>query len=152
MAKTIGYMVTWSTYGSWLQGDNRRYVKDGQTLLPNEKLQEANKKLLAKEPVELTFNQRRIVEEAIRYKANTFGQKIYAMAIRKKHVHLVAEYIPRPIDIIVQRYKSCAVRALRKDGMQGQVWTTGFDKRYCFDMDTLERKINYVNNHFRKNI
>ena len=28
----IAYMVTWTTYGSWLQGDKRGYVKDGQIL------------------------------------------------------------------------------------------------------------------------
>ena len=29
MAKTLGYMITWTTYGTWLQGDERGYVKDG---------------------------------------------------------------------------------------------------------------------------
>jgi REP element-mobilizing transposase RayT len=151
MAKTIGYMVTWTTYGSWLQGDKRRYVKDGQTLPPNEKLAEANTKTLTKDAVQLSFEQRRIAEEAIRQKANQFGQRIYAMSVCAKHVHLVAEYIPSPIGLVVQRYKSCAVRALRKEGIQGRVWTTGFDKQYCFDADTLQRKINYVNNNHRKN-
>ena len=26
MPKTIGCMLTWTMYGSWLQGDERRYV------------------------------------------------------------------------------------------------------------------------------
>ncbi len=30
MGKFIGYMVTWATYGSWLQGDKRGYVKNGK--------------------------------------------------------------------------------------------------------------------------
>ncbi len=25
----IGYMLTWTTYGSWLQGDERGWRKDG---------------------------------------------------------------------------------------------------------------------------
>jgi REP element-mobilizing transposase RayT len=150
MAKTIGYMVTWTTYGSWLQGNKRKYVKDGQILPPDEKLEDANLKSLTKNPVQLTFNQRRIVEEAIRQKAIQFGQRIYALSVGAKHVHLVAEYIPRPIGIIVQRYKSCAVRALRKDGIKGRIWTTGFDKRYCFDINSLKRRINYVNNNHRR--
>jgi REP element-mobilizing transposase RayT len=150
MAKTIGYMVTWTTYGTWLQGNERPYVKDGEILPSNKELADANSKALTKDPVRLSFNQRCIVEEAIRQKAIQFGQRIYALAVRAKHVHLVAEYIPRPIGIVVQRYKSCAVRALRKDGIQGRVWTTGFNKRYCFDADTLQQKIDYVNDHFRK--
>ena len=150
MANTIGYMVTWTTYGSWLQGNKRKYVKDGQILPRDEELEEANLKSLTKDPVQLSFNQRRIVEEAIRQKAGQFRQRIYALSVCAKHVHLVAEYIPRPIGIVVQRYKSCAVRALRKDGMQGRIWTTGFDKRYCFDTNTLQRRINYVNNNHRR--
>jgi REP element-mobilizing transposase RayT len=148
MAKTIGYMVTWTTYGSWLQGDKRKYVKDGEILPPNEELADANSKALTEDAVQLSFNQRRIAEEAIRQQAIQFGQRIYALSVCAKHVHLVAEYIPRPIGIVVQRYKSCAVYALRKNGMQGRVWTAGFNKRYCFDANTLQIKINYVNkNH-----
>ncbi|MGD0552773.1 MAG: hypothetical protein ABSB25_08985 [Sedimentisphaerales bacterium] len=151
MAKTIGYMVTWTTYGSWLQGDKRKYVKDGEILPPNEDLADANSKALTKDAVQLSFNQRRIAEEAIRQKAIQLGQRIYALKVCAKHVHLVAEYIPRPIGIVVQRYKSCAVRALRRNGMQGRVWTAGFNKRYCFDTNTLQIKINYVNKNHPKN-
>jgi hypothetical protein len=32
MPKIAAYMVTWTTYGSWLPGDERGYVKDGQIL------------------------------------------------------------------------------------------------------------------------
>jgi len=152
MAKTLGYMVTWTTYGTWLQGDNRRYVKDGQVVPANNALAAANMRALTKNPMRLSFNQRRIVEDAIRQKAIRFGQQIYALAVRTSHVHLVVEYIPRPVGVVVQRYKNCAVRALRKMGVQGRVWTNGFDKRYCFDSGTLQRKINYVNSHFRKHI
>ncbi len=29
MAKTLGYMVTLTTYGTWLQGNEKGFVKDG---------------------------------------------------------------------------------------------------------------------------
>jgi len=38
MSKTLGYMLTWTTYGTWLQGDERGYVKDGQVLRGDKKL------------------------------------------------------------------------------------------------------------------
>ena len=31
-------MVTWTTFGSWLQGDERGYVKNGQILKGDEKI------------------------------------------------------------------------------------------------------------------
>ena len=148
MPKTIAYMVTWTTYGTWLQGNKRPYVKDGQILPPNEELAEANSKTLTKDAVRLSSGQRRIVEEAIRQKAVRFGQRIYALSVCGKHVHLVAEYIPKPIDFVVQHYKAAGLMALRKIGIRGKVWTKGFDKRYCFDEATLHKKIEYVNRHF----
>jgi len=42
MAKTVGYMVTWTTYGTWLQGDRRGYVRDGQVLGEDKTLHDAN--------------------------------------------------------------------------------------------------------------
>jgi len=29
MAKTLGYMITWTTYGTWLQGGEKGFVKNG---------------------------------------------------------------------------------------------------------------------------
>jgi len=42
MGKLIGYMVTWTTYGSWLQGDKRGYVKNGEILLAEKILEKSN--------------------------------------------------------------------------------------------------------------
>jgi len=148
MARTLAYMVTWTTYGTWLQGD-RKYVKNGQILPPNKSLAAANVRALTKKPVRLSFHQRQVVEEAIHRQAVRFDQRIYALVVCTNHVHLLAEYIPRPIGIVVQRYKKCAVHSLRGIGIQGRVWTSGFDKRYCFDEGAIQRRINYVNSHFR---
>jgi hypothetical protein len=35
MANTLGFMITWTTYGSWLQGEKKGYVKDGVTYKEN---------------------------------------------------------------------------------------------------------------------
>jgi REP element-mobilizing transposase RayT len=148
MANTIAYMVTWTTYGTWLQGDERRYVKDGETLLPDNDLAESNRQALEKEPVRFDKKHRQIVEDAIRQKAEQFGQQIHAIAVCSNHVHLLVSYIARPIEFVVQHYKAAGLMALRESGIQGKVWTKGFDKRYCFDQATLQKKIEYVNRHF----
>lgn len=44
MKVMIGYMVTWTTYGTWLQGDKRGYVKNGKILARNDKLKSANQR------------------------------------------------------------------------------------------------------------
>ena len=42
MGLLIGYMLTWTTYGSWLQGDKRGYVKNGEILGSNPELYKSN--------------------------------------------------------------------------------------------------------------
>jgi REP element-mobilizing transposase RayT len=147
MANTIGYMVTWTTYGTWLQGDKRKYVKDGKILPADKELAETNRRNLKKEPVQLNNLQKQIIENAIREEAVRFGQQIYALKVCAKHIHLVVKYIPKPVELMVQHYKSIAFMALRKTGITGQIWTKGFNTRYCFDENMLQTKIKYVNNH-----
>lgn len=143
-------MVTWTTYGTWLQGNKRPYVKDGQILEVNEPLAAANKEALEKDPVLFNREHCRIVEEAIRQKAVQFDQQICALAVCSDHIHLLVAYIPKPIDFVVQHYKAAGLIALRKVGIHGKVWTKGFNKRYCFDEATLQKKTEYVNRHFRR--
>jgi hypothetical protein len=47
MAKTVGYMITFTTYGTWLQGDKRGYVKDGKEFDSNKELLDANRKAMS---------------------------------------------------------------------------------------------------------
>ena len=133
MAKTVAYTITWTTYGTWLQGDERGYVKNGQIFPPNQSLEDSNNQNLSKEPVRLSDTHRQIVQNAILEKAKQLNQKIYALFVSSNHVHIVAEYIPMPIGLVTRHYKSSAQVVLRKAGLSGRIWTKGFDKRYCFD-------------------
>ena len=147
MAKTLGYMITWTTYGTWLQGDERGYVKNG-TIRPESKvLRETNKQLQRQAAIRLSKAQRKLVHEAIIKEAERQGQPIYAVAVRSNHVHLVAEYIPQPLSTLLAYYKRAARLALHTTGLDGKVWAKGYDKRFCFDQATLEKRIEYVNSH-----
>ena len=147
MANTLGYMVTWTTYGSWLQGDKRKFVKVGKILPPDFNLRETNLQNLQKPPVSLTPAQIQIVNQAIIDKAEKLRQEILAMSIREKHVHIIIAYDGTPIEDSVRHYKNAALVALRKEGFTGRVWSTGFNKRFCFDERALQNCINYVTRH-----
>ena len=147
MPKTLGYHITWTTYGTWLQGDKRRYVKDGEILPANEALLQANKNVQVQEAVRLSNIQKETVRQAILREAVMQKQRIYALSVQSNHIHLVAEYTPQPIEKIVAYYKNAGRLALKTVGCDGKVWTAGYDKRFCFDKETLERKIRYVQNH-----
>ena len=152
MARTLGYMITWTTYGTWLQGDKRGFVKNGKTYAANQSLADSNKQDLSNNPVRLSKTHRAIAAHAIFEKAGRLDQKILALTVCSNHVHLVAEYVPTPIGRIVSHYKNSAQAALRKAGLAGRVWTKGFDKRYCFDEQALKSRIDYVNSHNQNTI
>lgn len=143
----IGYMVTWTTYGTWLQGDSRGYVKDGQVCPEDDGLRQANVRKLKAGPVEFARCHRQIVRDAILTEARTLGQQVYALAVWSNHVHIVAQRISESIEAVVSHYKNAARLALQPDGFVGKVWTRGFDKRFCFDEDQLRRRIEYVRAH-----
>lgn len=147
MAKIIGYMITWTMYGRWLQGDERGYVKKGEVLPKNKSLRKANIARQAGETVKLNQKERRIVLKAIEDEAKRLGQKMYSIAVCSNHIHLVLGYDEREIGELVRNYKNAGYFALRKNGFIGRVWTKGYDKRYCYDEESLKARTKYVVGH-----
>ena len=147
MAKTLGHLITWTTYGSWLQGDKRGYVKDGVIREGNPKLQCANKEHQLQDAVFLSKAQREIVRKGITEETKALGHHVHALSVGRDHVHVVLEYNPEPVSRIVALYKKAGRMALKRAGHNGRIWTRGYDKRFCFDRDSLHRRITYVQNH-----
>jgi hypothetical protein len=65
MSKIVGYMLTWTTYGSWLPGDERRYVADGKITEGDKDVFERNKKRQKKETVKLKRSEKQLVRNVI---------------------------------------------------------------------------------------
>jgi REP element-mobilizing transposase RayT len=104
-------------------------------------------KKLEHKPVKLGQRGKEIVRNAIIEAAKRFEQKILAIAAYSNHVHIVCEYVDVPIGVIAGYYKNAGRIALQKSGFEGKVWTSGFDKRFCFDDKELKARVNYVNKH-----
>ena len=147
MAKMIGFMATWTTYRTWLQGDKRGYVKNGITLGTNAQLEKSNEQLLKHEKMIIPKNLRKTVENAILKEAERIGQKVYAIVVCSNHVHVVAESTNERCGYSIGRLKRAATKALREYGFIDNVWTKGYDKRYCYSQDELETRIKYVQRH-----
>jgi len=147
MVTTLGYMVTWTTYGTWLQGEKKGYVKKGKILGERDNLRKSNAEKLSQKPVRLKVREKEIVKRVILEKAQQVGHRILAIAVCSNHVHMVAAYDGRGVEKLVSRYKNAAYFALRKDGFTGRVWTRGYDKRYCFDEESLLTRVDYVKGH-----
>lgn len=147
MGKIVGYMVTWTTYGTWLQGDKRGYVTKGKILGGNKNIKEICRKLQKQPAVILNKEEKKTVRQAILKESEKIGQTIKALAVRTSHVHLVAVPCCESIEEIVSRYKNVAMFALYNLGREGRIWTRGFDKRFCFTEDEFNTKTNYAQKH-----
>jgi REP element-mobilizing transposase RayT len=147
MAKTVGYMITFSTYGTWLQGESRGFVTDGEVRGENIALKKSNVKNLTRAAVRLGRREKGIVRDAIIEAAKRFKQKILAIEVYSNHVHIVCEYVDVPINVIAGYYKNAGRVALQKNGFKGRVWTKGFDRRFCFNEKELKARVDYVNKH-----
>ena len=148
MGRMIGYMLTWSTYGSWLQGDEKGYVKCGKVLGGNRALENSNLASLVKERVFLTDPQRKVVRDAILEEAARYGQQVHALSVLSDHVHLVLGCIDRfSIERAVRCYKNATISVMVASGFAGKVWTKGYDKRFCYDEQSLRARIAYVRRH-----
>ena len=147
MKRMIGFMATWTTYGTWLQGHKKGYVKNGTILDANPKLELSNNESLKHDKIKIPKHLRETVKKTIIKEAEQIGQKIYAITVCSNHVHVVAESIGAKCGYSVGRFKKQATKELRKYGFENKVWTKGFDKRYCYNERELDNKIKYVQRH-----
>jgi len=147
MGKTLGYHITFTTYGTWLQGDKRGWVKDGKIYEGDCELYNMSEKQVEGKQVLLGKNERDVVRETICRKAESIGEKILAILVWSNNVHIVIKYSGRPVEELVRIFKNSAAVALRGNEFKGRVWTRGFDKRFCFDDNALRARIEYVNGH-----
>jgi len=147
MSKIVGYMVTWTTYGSWLPGDERRYAAKGQILQGDFKTLERNKKRQKSPTVKLNKQEIKLIRQVILNEAERISHEIVALTVCTNHVHLTSRTNTKSIEDLVGRYKSLTTRALWVLGRKGRIWTKGYDKRFCFTEEELTRKIKYVHKH-----
>jgi REP element-mobilizing transposase RayT len=147
MGKLIGYMLTWTTYGTWLQGESKGYVKGGEILGENQKLRRKNLEEMSGEKVILGERDRKIIHDAILSEGPRMKQDILALNVCSNHVHIVLRSSNEDISEVVKRFKKAAYFALRENGFVGKAWTRGYDKRFCFDEESLQARVGYVERH-----
>ena len=147
MCEKYHTLSTFTTYGTWLEGEEKGYVKKGKVLEGDKKLREKSRANQKQETVRLTKKQKLLVNNAIREEAVRGGENILALAVFTNHVHVVVSDSDTPIDKMVSRFKKAGYFALRKNGFTGKVWTRGYNKKYCFDVESLKGRIAYVEKH-----
>ncbi len=145
MSDTLAIMITMTTYGTWLRGDARGWVDDGVIYPPNPELEDADRVRLKHPVFRLPTDQLMNVGQWIGQSLiQRLEQQILAMTVQTWHVHFVIKATSVPVGRVIK----CAKDAVRWGLQPNQpIWTEGYDKQYCFDEESVRRRIRYVERH-----
>ena len=142
----IAYFLTWTTYGSWLPGDQRGWQsKDDVGVQPPSRRFESTAKGRMKEgPFLLTKKDRCAVADTVKSHCQIRGWLLHAVNARSNHVHVVVSATCDP-DTIVEQFKAWSSRKLKSDhSVRKRFWTEGSSKRWINHEDDLDSAIEYV--------
>jgi len=154
MAHPIGYLLTWTTYGTWLPGDRRGWVNRLNNCPgidvnpPCPRLEEAARRQMKSPDVHLTPEQRQIVAFAIREVCRFRNWELAEVNCRFNHVHAVVRCAEAPADKVREQFKAYATRAMRAAGhfLCENVWTRGGSARGLYTEESFAAACEYVRN------
>jgi len=145
----LAYFITWTVYGTFLQGDARGWRRRGAGIQPPQpRLAEWRQDRLRHSIVLLTPEQRGVVAAEAERLSRFRQWQLWAVAARTNHVHVVVTAAHHSGDVVRDQLKANCTRVLRTDWPLFQdrpVWTTGGDWRCINSEDDLEHAIAYVN-------
>lgn len=152
MGQTLAYMLTWTTYGTWMHGDKRGSVDRNNAchgmeyLLPDPRREDACQKLMKSPPVVLLPEQRQIIEQAIERHCAIRDWMLIAVNCRSNHIHVLVSTDGTLPERVMSELKAYATRALRQNrwNSEGKVWTRGGSTRYIKSPVSLESAKQYV--------
>jgi len=159
--------ITWTTYGTWLPGDERGHVSN--TLLPgggfvpkenrlgvDARKDDAFTREQAKSQqnwnsVWLTPDEAFTAVAALANAASKRNWRILRAAAMSNHVHVVVTNCPDDGPAVRRIFKGNAHAELSTArGKTLRWWTTGGSDRYLHDIESIEASIQYVANQHGK--
>jgi REP element-mobilizing transposase RayT len=155
IGKALGYFITWTTYGTWLSGDARGWVKKGRAGVqaPDWRVEDQARERMIEDAVVLTVSQRAIVERTIQVHCDIRKWKLHVVNARTNHVHVVVTADRDPKHVMNQ-FKAWCSRKLSDDaGLKVVVatnagrrhwFTEGGDNDVLYDEEHLRNVIRYV--------
>ena len=156
MTAPLGYLITWTTYGTWLHGDERGWVESGvYGIQPPDpqRLAIASGRMTAP-AVTLGAAQRQVVEATIRQHCRVWGWELHAVNVRSNHVPVVVNADRTPEEVMRQFKAWCSRRLTEAEGpsKEGKPpkdgarrwWTEHGSTKWINDEEYLENAVRYV--------
>ena len=147
MAVAIAFFSTWTTYGTWLPGDERGWFQSKRGWRePDQRRAFSAALRMTADAVVLTEVQRRLVEAVIAEHATFRGWELHAVNCRTNNAHVVVSASDRSIEVPREQFKAWTNRRLkeRSGGERVDWWTErGWDV-YIDDPEELAAVVQYV--------
>lgn len=151
----IAYHIVWTTYGTWLPGDARGWVKKGTLGIqgPDPKREQQARAHMAESDVVLDAGQRALVEQVIRDHCGIRNWTLHAVNVRSNHIHVVVTADRDPGNVMNQFKAWCSRKLSDAAGLKHIVgvkagrrhwFTEGGNKEVIEDEEYLENAIRYV--------
>ena len=157
------WLLTWTTYGSWLPGDRRGFVSSlrdaaRQPVIHNQpqtpydtdlpRLEVAMRSRMKGQPVRLLPAQADAIEQQFQETAAFRGWRLAAGAVMANHVHLVVGVPgdPEP-ETLLHAFKSYGSRVLNRRWSKppnGTWWTESGSRRKLPDAAAIHSAVRYV--------
>jgi REP element-mobilizing transposase RayT len=147
MTAPLAYLITWTTHGTWLPGDDRGWVQYGEAGIRagNPVRKGLALRSLDSPPVVLDAEQRAVVESTIRAHCAFRHWTLLAVNVRSNHVHVVVTAAAEPAKMMDQ-FKAWCSRQLneRTDAPPERWWTRHGSTKCINDEAYLRNAIRYV--------
>ncbi len=159
------WLISWTTYGTWLPGDKRgyctrrgtiyvpppkRYAKPGEPTYKAEEHTAIHKlaKSVSGAAVHLTPEQMQLSLDAIIAEISKIPIVPAILSLGEWHVHWLCYFGPFGIDPVVERVKAAATRELKAQGFTGKrPWTRGCNMRSKSNRQACRNAYQYIKRH-----
>lgn len=155
------YLLTWTTYGTWLRGDERGFVgpvlEDGEYVAHNRRgtpysagqpeLVARSRRLMAGAEVVLNDESTRVVALACEEVCNAHAIDLLAGAVMRTHVHVVVRSSNAEGTRLLQLFKGVAARRLGQASCEQSPkawWTRHGSRRLLTNEASVEGAVRYV--------
>ena len=159
MPEPLAYFLTWSTYGTWLPGDERGWIERGkgwQLPDPIRKLEAGAR--MSEDACRLDGEQRDVVERQVAETCKIRGWELHAVNCRSNHLHVVvaASQAPKIVRSQLEAWCTRRLKELEADRQltEGRMmdhatirenwWAERGSQRFINDEESLEAANLYV--------
>ncbi|MGC4005643.1 MAG: hypothetical protein QM811_21995 [Pirellulales bacterium] len=159
MGDVLGYHWVKSGYGLWLPGDERGHWSskwdEELGFIEPHKLHSGDPirarmaaERLIQEPVELTAEMRRSIEDTLDRCMCVSDWRIVAAAIETTHIHVLMTRTVRDIERTLTWLAQETTKSIHLEtAHRGHVWCKGRWNQYVFEHDHWDKTIDYIERH-----